>query len=173
MIVDEKNLQAAPEVESIETGPETESTLLEREREAAAAILNEGLNAADFLPEVKITVAGHPMRGFTLASTAMMKQLKSPLIEGIPSDQIENIILETFMVVILQSMTFEEACVACKDRPALELLAWAEMEKIPASETREVISETIKALRTATETRVKSIAPGMKRKTPETPPSNT
>ncbi len=107
---------------------------------------------------VKDVVAGVQMRPLTLASIALLSQVKSPLIEGVVVDEIENILLEICIFITLQSCEVEEATeLAFGDRSKLVAQAMKIADGIKANEVEEISSRVIQIIGESTDTQVEPI----------------
>lgn len=116
-------------------------------------LLNTTTNAG-FL-NAPIVVAGQTLRPITLASIALLQQLKSPLIAGKPIDEVENIIMDCCIFIKVQSLSVKEATkLAFGPKEALLEAAMELAETIPPNQIESVISSIIELLRDSTSTRV-------------------
>jgi hypothetical protein len=102
-------------------------------------------------------VGGRRLRPITMATITHLKELNSPLINGIALDEIQNILLECCIFVCIQSVPLEEATdLVYGDRKALVKAALAFADNVPAHETKSVIDATVGSLKDAVSTQVKA-----------------
>jgi hypothetical protein len=116
-------------------------------------ILNLTTNAGLLNPP--IIVAGQTLRPITLASIALLQQLKSPLIAGKAIDEVDNIILDCCIFIRVQSLSPKEATkLVFGPREALLESAMELAETIAPNQIESVVSSIIDLLRDSTSTRV-------------------
>lgn len=107
------------------------------------------------LLEVAPVVFGMELRPVTLASIALLKQIKSPLIEGVPFAEIENIVIDACMFLKLQSCTLKEAQkLAFGNREELMGSALELAESIDPSDLDNVLNSVVSMLTKSTSTKV-------------------
>ena len=116
-------------------------------------VLNMSANAG--LLNRTTVVAGQSLRPITLASIALLQQLKSPLIAGKPIDEVDNIILDCCIFIKVQSVSAKEATkLVFGPKEVLLESAMDLAETIAPNEIEQVISSIIDLLRDSTSTRV-------------------
>jgi len=116
-------------------------------------VLNLSANAG--LLNRTTVVAGQILRPITLASIALLQQLKSPLIAGKPIDEVDNIILDCCIFIKVQSVSAKEATkLVFGPKEVLLESAMDLAETIAPNEIEQVISSIIDLLRDSTSTRV-------------------
>lgn len=116
-------------------------------------ILNMTTNAGLLNPPT--VLLGHKLRPITLASIALLQQLKSPLISGTVIDQVENIILDCCIFIKVQSSSVKEATkLVFGPKEALYESALELADSIAPNEIETVVSSIIALLRDSTSTRV-------------------
>jgi hypothetical protein len=124
-------------------------------------LLNLSTNAG--LLKAPVIVAGHELRPITLASIALLQQLKSPLIAGKPIDDVDNIVLDCCIFIKVQSMSIREATkLVFGPKEALLEAALEMASAIPPTQIEEVISSIVNILKDSTSTRVSPEAEGGK-----------
>ena len=116
-------------------------------------ILNMTTNAGLLNPPT--VLLGQTLRPITLASIALLQQLKSPLIAGKVIDQVDNIVLDCCIFIKVQSVSVKEATrLAFGPKEDLIESAMELAENIAPNEIETVISSIISLLKDATSTRV-------------------
>ena len=116
-------------------------------------ILNMTSNVGLLSPTT--VLAGQKLRPITLASIALLQQIKSPLIAGKSIDDVDNIILDCCIFIKIQSVSAKEATkLVFGPKEALFESAMELAETIPPNEIEQVISSIIDLLRDSTSTRV-------------------
>ena len=114
------------------------------------------------------TIAGVKIRPITLASIALLKQLKSPLIEGTPFEEIENIILDCAIFLKVQSCDIKESTkLAFGDPSDLVAEALELADKIDPSKIKDVVASIVTLLQDATSTKTEVVADDTKEKDAE------
>lgn len=117
------------------------------------------LTANNGLLKNQITVAGHELRPITLASIALLQQLKSPLIAGKPIDDVENIVLDCCIFIKVQSLSVKDATKLVFGPKEAMLEAALDMAAtIPPNQIEEVITSIVNLLRESTSTRVSVVS---------------
>lgn len=107
------------------------------------------------LLNAKKTIMGYELNPITLASIALLQQLKSPLIAGKPIDEVENIVLDCCIFIKIQTVSIKEATkLAFGPREVLLEAALDMAASIPPNQIESVISSIIELLKESTSTRV-------------------
>jgi hypothetical protein len=114
-----------------------------------------------------LDVGGIKLRPFTLATAAMLKEVNSPLIAGVPISEVPNIIIEVMKLIVIQSCPLEEAIELVKSPDKLLTKAYMLADQIPTYRTREVVESVMDELRKSTETQVVPSSPNKKPKETE------
>lgn len=83
------------------TAPEIE-TVAKPSDNSATAEVNAELAAQDELLRVKPTMESLGLNELSLASIAILKRIHSPIIDGVPASEIENLPLELSKVLLIQ-----------------------------------------------------------------------
>jgi hypothetical protein len=116
-------------------------------------ILNLTANAG--LLKAPVTLAGYELKPITLASIALLQQLKSPLIAGKPIEDVENIVLDCCIFIKVQSLSVREATkLVFGPKEALLEAALDMASTIPPTQIEQVITSIVDLLRESTSTRV-------------------
>jgi len=121
----------------------------------------QGIMDDSVVPEIvghKPELLGRKLRPVTLASIALLKQIKSDLIAGVNIETSENIIIDSCVFVLLHSMPLEEAAELAFGPPAkLKLAALHLADEIKATNISELTTTIVEMLRDATSTQVKAL----------------
>ncbi len=113
------------------------------------------MTANSGLLNTKKTIMGYELNPITLASIALLQQLKSPLIAGKPIDEVDNIVLDCCIFIKVQTLSIKEATkLVFGPKEALLEAALEMASTIPPNEIEGVISSIIELLRDSTSTRV-------------------
>jgi hypothetical protein len=103
------------------------------------------------------TIMGREIRPVTLASIALLKQAKSPLIEGVAIKDIQNVLLECCVFMFLQTSSLAEATsyvFGPYNELVLKALEFA--DTIPPEDVGGAVNQIIVAIRDATSTQVRA-----------------
>jgi hypothetical protein len=104
---------------------------------------------------VQPTIAGIQLRPITLASIALLKQVESPLIEGKPFEEIQNIILDCCIFLKIQSSDVKAATkLAFGDYDVLVSESLELAERIEPNKIKEVVQSIVDLLSDQTSTKV-------------------
>jgi hypothetical protein len=108
------------------------------------------------LLNAKNRILGYELNPITMAYVALLQQVKSPLIAGVPVDSIENILLDCCIFIRIQTLSVKEATkLAFGPREALIEAALELAKDIDAGNIEEVIVSIVNLLKDSTSTRVK------------------
>tara|TARA_R100000808_G_scaffold512_1_gene2671 strand:+ start:18478 stop:19002 length:525 start_codon:yes stop_codon:yes gene_type:complete len=119
---------------------------------------------------VKDVVLGIELRPLTLASIALLSQVKSPLIDGVEVDEIDNILLEICIFITLQSCDVNKATeLAFGDRPKLIAEAMKIANTINANEVEIITGKVIQLISDSVSTQVEAIPDKSTSTAPEKP----
>lgn len=103
------------------------------------------------------TILGKKLNPVTLASIALLKQIKSPLILGKPLNDIDNIILDSCIFILLQSLDLKSATeLAFGPVEDLRFKALEMAEEIPPHEVSKVTDAVLSLLRESSSTQVEA-----------------
>ena len=111
-------------------------------------------SATDGLLGKPLVIGGIKIRPFTLASAAMLKEINSPLIQGVPVGSVPNIILEVLKLIVIQSVPVPEALRFIRSPDDLEIAAFNLGEQIPTNKAEKMVGEVLAELQASTETQV-------------------
>lgn len=101
------------------------------------------------------TILGYELNPITLASVALLQQLKSPLIMGQEVSSIENLILDCCIFIRIQTLPLKAATkLVFGDKDALIEAALEMAATIPPLKINEVVESIVSLLKDATSTRV-------------------
>lgn len=129
---------------------------------------DSGLNPRDLqeamddsvVPEVLgrgVVLLGKKLRPVTLASIALLKQVKSDLIAGVVIEESDNIILDCCVFLLLHSVTLEEATELAFDSPnKLRMEALILADSIGPADVNAMTKAIVDLLRDSTSTQVKA-----------------
>ena len=107
---------------------------------------------------VKDEVLGLELRPLTLASIALLSQVKSPLIDGVEIENIDNILLEICIFITLQSCDIDKSTeLAFGDRSKLIAEAMQIANKINANEVELITEKVINVIGDSTSTQVEPL----------------
>lgn len=106
---------------------------------------------------VRKRILGREINPITLASIALLKQVKSPLIEGVPIESIQNVILECCIFMFLQTTPLREAtALAFGDRIDLISASLEFANEIKPDDIQGTVTAIVDVLRDSTTTKVKT-----------------
>ena len=104
------------------------------------------------------TVHGYKVHPITMAYVTLLQQVKSPLIAGVPLDQIDNILLDCCIFIRIQTLDVKAATkLAFGPRENLIEEALELAKDINAGDIESIITEIIDMLKDSTSTRVKPL----------------
>tara|TARA_R100000963_G_C4637309_1_gene101216 strand:- start:653 stop:1174 length:522 start_codon:yes stop_codon:yes gene_type:complete len=108
---------------------------------------------------VKDEVLGIELRPLTLASIALLSQVKSPLIDGVLVEDMDNILLEICIVITLQSCDIDKATeLAFGDRSKLIAEAMKIADGVKANEVELITEKVIDIIGDSTSTQVEPLS---------------
>jgi hypothetical protein len=103
----------------------------------------------------KTTLLGREIRPITLASITLLKQVRSPLVEGVKVDEIENVLLECCIFMVLQTGTIKEATkLAFGSRDELVEAALTFADSIEPDKVQSAVEVILGTLKESTSTKV-------------------
>lgn len=109
------------------------------------------------LLETGPSILGEELRPITLASIALLMQVDSDLIKGVPIEECRNVLLDCCRFIRLQTLPLKEAARLVRDMDRLDMEALEFADRIPANQTQEVIKAVVTCLRATTENRVEPV----------------
>jgi hypothetical protein len=110
------------------------------------------------LLQVDKYIVGHRVYPITMAYVALLQQVKSPLIAGVPIDSIENILLDCCIFIRIQTLTVKEATkLAFGSREDLIVASLELAKDITPENIESVMEQIVSMLKDSTSTRVKPL----------------
>ena len=106
-----------------------------------------------------VVIMGRKFRKITLASAALLRMIKSPLIQGVVIKDLENPFLDCLKFLVIQSGPIEEARALAADPVKLEAVALEFGENFGFGECATLISQCVGAITESQSTQVKGTPP--------------
>lgn len=152
-----EELRGAPTQEDIRTQADDDAAQVQQELAALEHQARMDSNGLQDLLGNGPSIAGMHMRPITLATLALLQQIDSDLIKGVPIEECDNMLLDCCRFVRIQTLPLKEASRLCRNPMLLDDEALALADTVPPTKISQFINLVTQSLQQAMETRVQPV----------------